>query len=217
MVGATPGPVGADAELVRALLAGDEPSFARLVDAWGPVMVRVARAYVGSRETAEDVVQEAWIEMLRGLPRFEGRSSLRTWVFHIMVNLARRRGARERRTEPLGAGDEGPTVAPARFEGPGGDRPGTWRRPPSPWPVGDTAGPEELVLGGEAGKVLATALEQLPERQRAVIELRDVRGYGAAEVCALLELTPGNQRVLLHRARAFVRQQLADYLTGEER
>lgn len=205
-------PERSDDELVAALLAGDESSYAALVDDWGPLMLRLARVHVSSREAAEDVVQEAWLEVLRGLPRFEGRSSLRTWVFHIMLNIARRRGAVERRHVPLQGDDQGPTVDRDRFQGASDPSPGHWRLPPSSWP--DREGPEARALGAEAAEVVTAALDRLPPRQRAVIELRDVRGFGADEVCGLMDLTPGNQRVLLHRARAFVRRELEGYWTG---
>ena len=202
-----------DRDLAGALLAGDEALFAELVDKWSPAMLRLAELHVSSRATAEDVVQEAWIEALKGLHRFEGRSTLRTWVFKILLNLARRRGARDHRTVPFSALADGPTVDPERFQGPGETHPGGWRRFPSVWP---DRSPEDALLGVEIQEAVAAALRRLPDRQRMVMELRDVHGYEPEEVCALLELTPGNQRVLLHRARALVRGEIERYLEARK-
>jgi RNA polymerase sigma-70 factor (ECF subfamily) len=187
-----------DEGLVDRLLAGDEAAFATVVRAWSPAMLRVARAHVRSDATAEEVVQEAWVGVLRGLRLFEGRASLRTWVFRILVNTARRRG---RGDAVVMAELAGPTVDPDRFREPDDRYPGGWREAAAPvrW------GPESFVLTAELRAVLARALMELPARQRDVIELRDVHGFAAAEVCDLLDLTPANQRVLLHRARARLR------------
>lgn len=204
----------ADAPLVTALLAGDEAAFARCVDGWSGAMLRVARLHVSTDASAEEVVQEAWLAALRGLPGFEGRSRLRTWVFRIVVNLAKSRAERERRVVPLSSllpEDQDPTVDPARFQGEGEPFPGGWRQFPDPWP----SSPEGAYLAAETRGVLRAALERLPERQRTVMALRDVHGYGADEVCDLLDLSPGNQRVLLHRARAAVRHDLERYFAGE--
>lgn len=199
-----------DAALVAALRAGDDRVFASLVDAWSPAMLRLARMHVATHETAEDVVQEAWLAAVRGLDRFEGRSTLRTWVFHILLNIARTRGVKDQRTVPfssLGDGDDrSPTVDPARFRAAGEEHAGGWRVPPQPWPT-----PEGNLLSKETRAVIDACLAALPARQRAVLELRDVHGYDAAEVCDLLDVTLGNQRVLLHRARAAVRGALEVY------
>lgn len=208
---------GRDRELAVALLAGDEALFSELVDKWSPAMLRLAQLHVSSRAAAEDVVQEAWIEALKGLHRFEGRSTLRTWVFRILLNLARRRGARDHRMVPFSAlspaegpsGPSGPTVDPERFQGPGETHPGGWRRFPSPWP---DPSPEDALLGAEIREAVTSALGRLPARQRLVMELRDVHGYDPDEVCEMLDLTPGNQRVLLHRARALVRAEIERYM-----
>lgn len=216
------GPAGAgadpsdesDGRLVTALLSGDESAFERCVDGWSGAMLRVARLHVASDASAEEVVQEAWLAALRGLPGFEGRSRLRTWVFRIVVNLAKTRGERDRRTVPLSSllpDDEGPTVDPDRFQGEGDPFPGGWRQFPDPWP----SSPEGAYLASETRGVLRAALEGLPERQRLVMTLRDVHGYGADEVCELLDLSPGNQRVLLHRARAAVRLVVERYFAGD--
>jgi RNA polymerase sigma-70 factor (ECF subfamily) len=159
-------------DLVAALLAGDTDRFAELVDAWSPAMLRIARFHVSNKQAAEDVVQEAWMAALRGLEGFEGRSSLRAWVCGIVANLARRYGSRERRTVPISSFATGRTVDPERFQGPTDRNPGGWRQFPSPWPS-----PEESVLGGEVRAVVDSALERLPERQRLVMELRDLHGY----------------------------------------
>ena len=187
-----------DEGLVDRLRAGDEATFAEVVRAWSPAMLRVARAHVRSDATAEEVVQEAWVGVLRGLRLFEGRASLRTWVFRILVNTARRRG---RGDAVVTAELVGPAVDPDRFRDSGDRYPGGWREAAAPtrWE------PESCALSAELRAVLARALTELPERQRAVVELRDVHGFPAPEVCELLDLTPANQRVLLHRGRARLR------------
>ena len=213
----TPGPqaddVGyADADLVAQLRAGDEAAMSQLVDRWSPTMLRVARSFVDSPQSAEDVVQDAWLGMLTGLATFEGRSSLRTWTFSILVNRARTRGAREARTlprSPLATEDES---ADDLLAGPGGEPVRTWSSidAQSRW---DTA-PESVVLSKEILFQLDRALSALPPRQRQVVTMRDVCGMSTAEVCAALDITPANQRVLLHRARAILRTALAGYYRG---
>ena len=194
-----------DAELVHALRAGDEAAFARLVDEWSPAMTRAALGYVRTRDVAEEVVQEAWLGVLKGLDRFEGRSSLKTWVFRILVNTAQTRGQRERRSIPMSnvgpEAAEGPAVDPDRFLPADHDRwPGHWAHAPLPWPE-----PAEALARGEARDAILAAIAELPERQREVITLRDVAGFDSAEVCNALDLSEVNQRVLLHRARSKVR------------
>jgi RNA polymerase sigma-70 factor (ECF subfamily) len=200
-----------DGALVAALRAGDDATFARVLDAWSSSMLRLARSFVSTHASAEEVVQDTWLAVLKGLHGFEGRSAFRTWVYRILVTTAKKRGTRERRSVPWSSvapsGDDGPTVDRARFRGPDEAYPGGWREFPSVW-----ASPEEIMLGGEIHTVLAAILDELPERQRAVLTLRDVGDHSAAEVCELLDLTPANQRVLLHRARAAVRERLAGYL-----
>ena len=200
----------ADADLVARLRAGDEVAVSRLVEHWSPAMLRVARSFVDSPQSAEDVVQDAWLGMLSGLARFEGRSSLRTWVFTILVNRARSRGAREARMvprPPLGTHDE--RAADDWFTGPSGQAPRTWSS------IGVTArcdtAPETVVLSKEVLLALDRALSALPRQQRRVVTLRDVLGMSAAEVCAALGVSGANQRVLLHRARAVLRAALAGY------
>lgn len=198
-----------DDVLVAGLRAGDEALFARLLDAWSPGMLRLARAFVTTPDSAAEVVQDAWLGVIEGVGRFAGRSSLRTWAYRILVNTAKRRRDRERRTVPwssLGPEDRGPTVDPERFQGPDEPYPGHWREFPQPWPS-----PEQHALAAETRARVAAAVERLPERQRVVIVLRDVEGYDAAEVCSILEISAANQRVLLHRARAVVRAELERY------
>jgi RNA polymerase sigma-70 factor (ECF subfamily) len=194
-----------DPDLVAALRGGDEAAFGAVVRAWSPAMLRVARAYVHSHSSAEEVVQEAWLGVLRSLPGFEGRAQLRTWVFRILANVARRRGRTEAR---MNAELDGPTVDPRRFRDDDDPYPGHWRNAAAPhdW------GPEPVVLAAEFRAVLGRALATLPERQRAVVELRDVHGFDGEAVCELLDLTPANQRVLLHRGRAKLRSVLEEVI-----
>ena len=206
----TPEALPPDEELVAGLRAGDRTAYARLLDAWSASMLRIARTFVSTSASAEEVVQDTWLAVIRGIEQFEGRSALKTWVYQILVNTARKRGVREQRTVPASflftSDDHGPTVDPARFQGAGDRFPGGWRAFPATWP-----NPEGALLAGEIARVIGAALEELPARQRVVLSLRDVDGHDSAEVCALLDITPANQRVLLHRARAAVRTRLADY------
>jgi len=203
-----------DAALVQRLLAGDRDSFVTVVTDYSPMMRHVARGFVASPAAADDVVQEAWLTVIRSLERFEGRSSLRTWVVGITVNLARRRGVQDARSLPWSAltDDGSGTVDPGRFQGPDGDHPRGWTSAgaPTPW------APESRALDAEAAGLLAAALTKLPDSQRVVVTLRDVDGLTGDEACAALGLTPGNQRVLLHRGRARLRQELEDYYRGSE-
>lgn len=206
-----------DAELVLRLRGRDEAAYVALLDAWSEGMIRLARQFVSTPESAQEVVQETWIAVVRGLAGFEGRSSLRTWVFRILVNTAKRRGVQEQRAAipissllPTGA-DTGPTVAPERFQDSSEPYPGHWRALPAPWPS-----PEQALLDGEVRAQVAAALDQLPPRQRTVIELRDVQGHDADEVCTILGISAANQRVLLHRARAFVRGMMEEYIAATE-
>jgi len=214
MVSPAPAPPIDDAELVRRLRAGQEQTFRTLVDQWSPAMLRLARTFVGTSQSAEDVVQDAWLGVLRGLERFEGRSSLRSWVFTIVINRARTRGVREARTiawSTLGAedADQGPTVDPARFQGPDGRYPGHWTSAGAPHRWDET--PERSALTKEAVALVQAALERLPPRQRLVVSLRDVDGLTAEETCDALGVTAANQRVLLHRGRAAIRADLERY------
>jgi RNA polymerase sigma-70 factor, ECF subfamily len=206
-----------DDALAAGLRAGDEAAFAALVDRHGPAMVRVALAYVPSRAVAEEVVQETWIAVLRGIDAFEGRSSLKTWIFRILTNVAMRGGARERRSVPFAAlaateATDAPVVDPDRFLPDDAPLfPGHWVVMPTRWPT-----PEEGLLAGETRAVIAAAIEALPKAQRTVIALRDVEGWSAEEVCAALEISDGNQRILLHRARSRVRTAIEEYLGAVE-
>jgi RNA polymerase sigma-70 factor (ECF subfamily) len=198
-----------DARALAALRAGDEEAFATLVRRHHASMKRVARMYVSTDAVAEEVVQETWLAAISGLERFEQRASLKTWLFHILANKAKTRGARERRSVPFaslaGAGDE-PAVAPERFQGDRDAWPGHWATPPRPW-----EDPERRLHSLEARERLRAAIAALPAVQQAVLTLRDVEGVEAEEVCRLLDLSDGNQRVILHRARARVRGELERY------
>jgi len=200
-----------ESAVLAALRDGDEAAFARLVDQHTPSLLRVARGYVPSREIAEEVVQETWIALLKGIDNFEGRSSLRTWLFAVMINIAKSRGVRERRDADAAiAAYTGGTVDPARFRTADDPYPGHWKEGDEPSPFPDT--PEGSVLGNELVDVARRELDKLPDRQRIVVTLRDMLGFDSGEVCELLDISIANQRVLLHRGRAAVRQVLEDYL-----
>jgi RNA polymerase sigma-70 factor, ECF subfamily len=202
-----------DDELVSALRRGDEATFAVLVDAWSPGLMRMAQMFVRDRAVAEEVVQETWIAVLRGIDRFEGRSSLKTWVYRIVMNTAKTRARREARSIPFSAaagGDE-PSVDPDRFLGPEHRRHGGWSLGPGEWPT-----PEEELLSGETREVIMRAIDELPDSQRAVITMRDVEGLPSDAVAAALEITEGNERVLLHRARSKVRRAIERHLGAVE-
>jgi RNA polymerase sigma-70 factor (ECF subfamily) len=174
-------------------------------------MLRVARSFVSTEESAAEVVQETWLAVIEGIERFEGRSSLKTWVYRILTNTAKRRGTREHKVVPMSSVDDsGPTVDPSRFRPAGDPFPGHWWDFPPAWPS-----PEQGLLSGEVRERLAEALTHLPERQRLVVVLRDVEGRPYDEVCELLGITVANQRVLLHRARAFLRGKLEEYYMQE--
>jgi RNA polymerase sigma-70 factor, ECF subfamily len=207
-------PVAADeAALVARLRDGDERAFEETVERFYPAMIAIARGYVRSRAVADEVVQEAWLGVLRGLDRFEGRSSLRTWVLQIVANIARTHAVREARSVPFSSfeleGDE-PVVEPERFRGADDPYPGHWKSYPTDW---ETLAEQQL-LARETLEVVERAIQELPETQRFVITLRDMTGCSSEEVCEVLGVSEGNQRVLLHRARARVRAQLERYLDG---
>lgn len=206
-----------DTELVEALKRGDQAAFASLVDELSPALMRLALAHVPSRAIAEDVVQDTWLGVIKGIDRFEGRSALRTWIFQILLNIARTKGKREKRSLPFSSlrrrADEGrdePAVDADRFQGPDGQRPGWWARPPSEW-----EGVEARIENDELRDLLLGAVADLPPRQRDVIVLRDLQGYPADEACNILDLSETNQRVLLHRARSKVRAALEAHLDEE--
>ena len=207
-----------DLALVAALRGGDETAFMMLVERYQPAMLRIARMYVSTNAVAEDVVQDAWVGVLKGLDGFEGRSSLRTWIFRILVNTAKTRGQREARSLPFSsvwaADPEGePSVDPDRFLPLGHPcSRGAWAEPPVGW----ESTPEERLLSKEALTVVSRAIEALPPNQREVIRLRDVLGWPSSEVRNALDISETNQRVLLHRARAKVRRALESYLRPEK-
>jgi RNA polymerase sigma-70 factor (ECF subfamily) len=202
-------------ELVDALRRGDEAAFMQLVDMYGPALLRVARMYVPTAAVAEEVVQETWIGVLKGIDRFEGRSSLKTWIFRILVNIAKTKGERERRSIPFSSaarpGPDEPSVDADRFLPAGDEQARRWALGPTPW-----EGPEESLLAGETREVILDAIEQLPPSQREVITLRDVEGWTSEEVRNALEIGETNQRVLLHRARSKVRSAIERHLNAME-
>jgi RNA polymerase sigma-70 factor (ECF subfamily) len=204
-------PAADEAALIARLRAGDERAFEDVVTRFYPSMLAVARGYVRSRAVAEEVVQEAWLGVLNGLDRFEGRSSLRTWVLRIVANTAQTRGVREARVVPVSSlraeGDE-PAVEPERFRGADDPFPGHWWSYPTDW----RTVPESKLLAQETVDVVKNAIDELPDMQRTVITMRDVAGCDSDEVCQTLEISEGNQRVLLHRARARVRTALERHL-----
>jgi RNA polymerase sigma-70 factor, ECF subfamily len=214
----TPHPAPHDADIVARLKQGDEAAFGELISDYSPALLRVAQAHVRTRAVAEEVVQETWLAVLRGLDRFEGRSSLKTWIFRILTNTAISRGVRESRTVPFSslaaqeaeAAEE--TLDASRFLPADHDRwPHHWALGPTRWET-----PEEGLLSGETRDCILRAVEALPPAQRAVITLRDIEGWPSGEVCDALEVSEGNQRVLLHRARSKVRRAVEEYYGAVE-
>jgi RNA polymerase sigma-70 factor (ECF subfamily) len=189
-----------DPDLTAALRRRDEAAFAALVDAYSPALLRLARTFVPSPAVAEEVVQDTWIAVIRGIDSFEGRSSLKTWIFRVLTNTAMTSGRKERRSEPLAG-----RFLPEDHE----QWPGHWAIAPAEWP-------EDRLLNGEAREVMLRAIADLPDAQRKVIGLRDVEGWSAEEVCEALEISAGNQRVLLHRARTSVRAAVESYFDAYE-
>lgn len=198
----------ADRELVTALREGDEAAFSQVVSAHHEGMLRLARRFLPAAGVAEEVVQETWMAVLRGLGRFEGRSSLKTWIYRILVNRARSRARREGRVLPFAAlareGEDGP-VEPERF-----DASGHWTDPPRDW----DESPQGLLMRREVHQAILDAIDTIPARQAMVLRMRDLDGLSSAEVCNVLEISETNQRVLLHRARQKVRAALEAYLAG---
>ena len=210
------GPDPEELRLIERLRAGDQAAFMELVDRHSAAMLRVAQMFVPSRAVAEEVVQETWLGVLRGIDGFEGRSSLRTWLFRILTNRAKTRGERESRTVPFSAlaareseGDE-PAVDPDRFTRPDDGGPGFWAEPPRRW----EESPERSLQSSEAMSMVRGVVEGLPRTQRLVITMRDLEGWPSEEVCNVLEISETNQRVLLHRARSKVRSALEGYFDG---
>jgi RNA polymerase sigma-70 factor (ECF subfamily) len=202
-------------DVVDALRAGDEEAFVELVRLYGPAMLRVARLYVSSRAVAEEVVQETWLAVLTGIASFERRSSFSTWLFRILTNQAKTRAVQEGRSVAFSAmsGEEvaadEPSVEPDRFRGTAERFAHHWTSSPARWEL-----PEATVLSKETVTVVEQAIDSLPPAQRAVITLRDIVGCDAEEVCDALEISPANQRVLLHRARTKVRKALEHHLSS---
>jgi RNA polymerase sigma-70 factor (ECF subfamily) len=209
--GTVPVDDGPDGDLVAALRAGDEVAFRAMVSHHHGAMVRVASYYVGSRAVAEEVAQETWLAVIKGLDGFEGRSSLRTWIFRILSNQARRRGTRETRSIPfstLTGGNAEPAVDPSHFRRSDDPWPGHWETAPQSW----SDIPAERLVEAETRALVDQAIGALPEGQREVITLRDLEGWTADETCELLAINAVNQRVLLHRARSRVRAALDAYV-----
>jgi len=200
--------------LVAALRRGEEAAFVELVERYGGSLLRLSRTFVRDRTVAEEVVQETWLAVLNGIDRFEGRSSLKTWIFQILSNRAKTRAVREHRSAPFsalatdGSEDDEAAVDADRFRADGHRWAGHWAAAPSDW----TALPEDRLLSRETLAQVRAAIDTLPPRQAEVLVLRDVEGWSPEEVCAALEITDGNQRILLHRARSKVRAAVADYL-----
>jgi RNA polymerase sigma-70 factor, ECF subfamily len=208
----TLGTTTAEADLLARLRAGDEQAFEALVAQLYGTMLTVARTYVKDRAVAEEVVQETWLGVINGLDRFEGRSSLKTWILSILVNQAKTRGTREARSVPftsLAPDDDAPAVEPERFRGPEDPFTGGWRSFPARWNAADA-----VLQDRETIRVAMRAIADLPLTQQTVIRMRDVEGYSAEEVCATLDVSEANQRVLLHRARSRVRSALERHLDG---
>lgn len=203
-----------EAELLARLRLGDEHAFQSLVEMHHGRMMAIARTYVKTHAVAEEVVQETWLSVLKGLRGFEGRSTLKTWILRILVNTAMLRGGREARSVPfstlLADQEGGPAVAPERFRAPGEPFAGDWATYPNDW----RSLPENRLLGRESLDVVRSAIAELPESQQRVIALRDVAGYSAEEACETLEISDANQRVLLHRARSHVRTALERHIDG---
>lgn len=207
-----------EAELVAGLRRRDEAAFVALVTAYNPTLLRIARLHVSSMSVAEEVVQETWLAVMKGIDRFDGRSSLKTWCVRILVNQAVSRWRREGRIVPfsaLAAADASPAGSPSvpanRFHDVDHPvAPYLWSAPPRDWP-------EERLLDSEVRQLVAETVAGLPAAQRAVISLRDIEGWTAGETCEALDISDANQRVLLHRARAAVRSALEGYLAEEAR
>lgn len=205
---------GDDLRLLEALRNGDETAFAWLINQYHTSLVRLAQIYVASAAVAEEVAQEAWLGVLQGLDRFEGRSSLKTWIFRILTNRAKTRGQREARSVPFSdledpdLGEAEPAVESDRFNPPNHQWPNHWAVEPASW---ETI-PEHRFLSQETRAYIEQAVTELPPNQRQVIMLRDIDGWTSDEVCAVLGLSEANQRVLLHRARSKVRRVLEQYL-----
>jgi RNA polymerase sigma-70 factor (ECF subfamily) len=202
------GDLKADAGMVPRLIAGDEEAFRALVERYHGGLIRLALSFVAERSAAEEVAQETWLGVIKGIREFEGRSSLKGWIFRILINRAKTRGVRDKRSVPfssLGSPEykDQPAVEPSRFQ-----PSGWWADPPERW---NTDSPEELLMRKESRAVLERSIGELAPFQRAVVTLRDLEGFDAAETCNILEISETNQRVLLHRARSKIRQALEQH------
>jgi RNA polymerase sigma-70 factor (ECF subfamily) len=208
------GVAASDEQTVAALRSGDERTFRELFERSYPMMKRVARGYVRSEAVAEEIVQDTWMAIVTGIDRFQGRSSIGTWIFSILTNQAKSHSARERRAMPFSSipqpGADEPVVDADRFQKDDEAWPGHWATPPRPWQK-----PERRLMSLEARERLKEALAQLPDRQRVIVGLRDVEGVTAEEVCELLQLSQENQRVLLHRGRSRLRAVLEEYIGAD--
>lgn len=204
-------PPTSDDDLVTLLRAGDEEAFRQLIDEFDAPLRRVARTYVSTDAAADEVVQDVWVGVLRGIDRFEQRSTLKTWIYRILMNIARTRGVRDRRSIPFSsladAEGEGPTFDPDRFQTLAAQHPGHWSEFPMRW----HDHPEVRAVGHETIAVVRNALSTLPAAQQEVVRLRDLEGWTGVEVCNALDITDTNQRVLLHRGRAKIRAALESY------
>jgi RNA polymerase sigma-70 factor, ECF subfamily len=198
---------GAEAALLAGLRSGDETAFAALVDDLHGALLAFAGTFTSSPGLAEDIVQETWLAVIRGLDGFEARSSIRTWIFSILVRRARTMATRDAR-QSSGPADANHPSADEEWN-PGQGRRGLWVQTPVPWAFED---PAAIYQSQEALEVLQTALDRLPESQRRVVLLRDVEGLPATDVCNILDLSETNQRVLLHRGRAQLRRALDQYM-----
>lgn len=197
-----------DQNFVERLREGDEAAFSQLVDEFHQSMVRLAAVFVADESLAEEIVQETWLAVINGIDNFEERSSLKTWIYAILTNKARKRGKRDARVKPWSAIfessiDEEVSPLSERF-----NSKGRWAKPPAAWSVG----PEERLMKDDLLKAIKSAIESLPASQRAVVRLRDVEGLSAAEACEVLDISDGNQRVLLHRGRVKIREEVEKYL-----
>jgi RNA polymerase sigma-70 factor, ECF subfamily len=197
-----------DLELASRLANRDEEAFRTLVERYHGSLLRLALTFVANRAAAEEVVQDTWLGVVNGIREFQGRSTLKGWIFRILTNRAKTRGVRDKRSVPFSSfsvDPDEPAVDPSRF-----NASGWWARPPEPW---EPDSPEDLLIRKEARAVMEHAIGELPPNQRAVLTLRDIEGFESAEVCNILELSETNQRVLLHRARSKIRQMLERHLT----
>jgi RNA polymerase sigma-70 factor, ECF subfamily len=202
-----------EARLLDALRAGDETAFAKLIDTYHAPMLRVAKLYVRDRAVAEEVVQEAWLGVIRSVRRFERRCTLKTWIFKILLNVAKTQAAREQRSVPFSAlvvedsQQFEPAVEEERFWPPDAEWPGHWVSFPLAW----ATAPDECAIWHETRDVISSAIQALSPVQHAVVTLRDVDGWSAEEVCSILQISEPNQRVLLHRGRSRIRRELERY------